>query len=59
LLVTAGFFREISREELFRYFTLTPADLVFIAPRGRGPVVRLGLAVTLARCRGWGSCRTR
>jgi hypothetical protein len=40
-------FPEISREELFRYFTLTSADLAFVAPRGRGPVVRLGLAVTL------------
>jgi hypothetical protein len=39
-------FPEISREELFRYFTLTPADMAFVAPQGRGPVVRLGLAVT-------------
>ena len=35
-------FPEISREELFRYFTLTPADLAFVAPQGRGPAVRLG-----------------
>ncbi len=40
-------FPEISREELFRYFTLTPADLAFVAPQGRGPAVRLGLAVAL------------
>ena len=37
---------EIGREELFRFFTLTPADLAFIDP-GRGPADRLGLAVTL------------
>lgn len=29
-------FPEISREELFRFFTLTPADIAFVAPRGRG-----------------------
>lgn len=41
-------FPEISREELFRYFTLTPADLAFVDPgRGRGPADRLGLAVAL------------
>ncbi|MGW0591330.1 DUF4158 domain-containing protein [Streptosporangium sp. NPDC002607] len=41
-------FPEIDREELFRFFTLTPADLAFIDPgRGRGPVDRLGLAVAL------------
>ncbi|MGH3700675.1 MAG: DUF4158 domain-containing protein [Pseudonocardiaceae bacterium] len=40
-------FPEISREELFRYFTLTPVDMAFVAPHGRGPVGRLGLAVTL------------
>ncbi len=41
-------FPEIGREELFRFFTLTPADLAFIDPgRGRGPADRLGLAVTL------------
>ncbi len=41
-------FPEISREGLFRYFTLTPADLGFVDPgRGRGPADRLGLAVTL------------
>jgi len=38
-------FPEISREELFRYFTLTPADVAFVAPRGRGKEVRLGMAV--------------
>lgn len=40
-------FPEISREELIRYFTLTPADAAFVARRGRGPAVRLGLAVSL------------
>lgn len=40
-------FPEISREELFRFFTLTSADVAFVAPRGRGPAVRLGLAVAL------------
>ncbi|WP_045440431.1 DUF4158 domain-containing protein, partial [Nocardia seriolae] len=40
-------FPEISREELFRYFTLSPADLAFVAPQGRGANVRLGLAVIL------------
>ncbi|MFF4418370.1 DUF4158 domain-containing protein [Streptosporangium sp. NPDC001559] len=40
-------FPEIGREELFRSFTLAPADVAFIAPgRGRGPTDRLGLAVT-------------
>ena len=29
---------EISRDELFRYFTLTPADAAFVDPgAGRGP----------------------
>ncbi|MDQ6791679.1 MAG: DUF4158 domain-containing protein [Candidatus Dormibacteraeota bacterium] len=38
--------REISQEELVRFFTLTPADLGFIqAHRGTGN--RLGLAVQL------------
>ncbi|GAB2450927.1 hypothetical protein GCM10027262_75180 [Nocardia tengchongensis] len=40
-------FPEISREELFRFFTLTPADIAFVAPCGRGQAVRLGLAVAL------------
>ena len=41
-------FPEIGREELARFFTLTPADVAFIDPgRGRGPADRLGLAVTL------------
>jgi len=41
-------FPEINREELIRFFTLTPADVEFIAPgRGRGPSDRLGLAVQL------------
>jgi len=41
-------FPEIGREELFRFFTLTSADVAFVDPgRGRGPADRLGLAVTL------------
>ncbi|MGF6888149.1 hypothetical protein ABIA39_006662 [Nocardia sp. GAS34] len=40
-------FPEISRDELFRFFTLAPADLAFIAPQGRGAGVRLGLAVAV------------
>ncbi|WP_308188379.1 Tn3 family transposase [Nocardia australiensis] len=41
-------FPDISREELFRYFTLTPTDIAFITPgRGRGPAERLGLSVAL------------
>ena len=42
-------FSDIGRDELVRYFTLTPADIAFIDPgRGRGPSDRLGLAVQLA-----------
>jgi hypothetical protein len=42
-------FPEISRDELFRYFTLTPADVGFVDPgAGRGPADRLGIAVQLA-----------
>ncbi|CCF63489.1 putative transposase [Nocardia cyriacigeorgica GUH-2] len=34
-------FPEIGREELFRFFTLSPADLAFVDPgRGRGPADR-------------------
>lgn len=41
-------FPDIGREELFRFFTLMPADLAFVDPgRGRGPADRLGLAVSL------------
>ncbi|MFI1461941.1 Tn3 family transposase [Nocardia carnea] len=41
-------FPEIGREELFRFFTLTPADVAFVDPgRGRGPADRLGLAIAL------------
>ncbi len=41
-------FPEINREELIRFFTLTPAHIEFIDPgRGRGPSDRLGLAVQL------------
>ena len=42
-------FPEISRDELFRYFTLTPADVAFVDPAaGRGPADRLGVAVQLS-----------
>ena len=41
-------FPEIGREELFRFFTLPPADSAFIDPgRGRGPADRLGPAVAV------------
>ncbi|MGS2591715.1 DUF4158 domain-containing protein [Streptomyces hebeiensis] len=41
-------FPEIGRNELFRFFTLTPADVVCVDPaRGRGPGDRLGLSVAL------------
>ncbi|GGM84379.1 hypothetical protein GCM10012275_63800 [Longimycelium tulufanense] len=41
-------FPEIGRDELFRFFTLTPADVAFVDPgRGRGPADRLGLSVAL------------
>ncbi|WP_433501788.1 Tn3 family transposase (plasmid) [Sphaerimonospora sp. CA-214678] len=42
-------FPDIGRDDLIRYFTLTPADVAFIDPgRGRGPSDRLGLAVQLS-----------
>jgi len=41
-------FPEIGRDELFRFFTLAPADVAFVDPgRGRGPADRLGLSVAL------------
>jgi len=41
-------FPEIGREDLFRFFTLAPADVAFVDPgRGRGPADRLGLAVAV------------
>ena len=41
-------FPDIDRDQLIRFFTLTPADVAFIDPgRGRGPTDRLGLAVQL------------
>nr|WP_239003568.1 DUF4158 domain-containing protein [Nocardia panacis] len=41
-------FPDISRDELFRYFTLIPSDIAFVTPgRGRGPAERLGLSVAL------------
>lgn len=42
-------FPEIGRDELARFFTLTPTDVAFVDPgRGRGPADRLGLAVALS-----------
>ncbi|MEU8110275.1 DUF4158 domain-containing protein [Nonomuraea muscovyensis] len=39
-------FPDIGRDDLIRFFTLTPADVGFVDPgRGRGPADRLGLAV--------------
>ena len=54
-------FLEIGREELFRFFTLTPADSAFIDPGRAGAEGRRtgsGSPLRCARCRGWGSCRT-
>jgi hypothetical protein len=52
-------FPEISRDELFRYFTLTPADAAFVDPgAGRGRVIGLGWLSSSRRCRGWGLCPT-
>ncbi len=42
-------FPEVGREELFRFFTLSPADVVFVAPvRGRGPAGFVGGVVHVA-----------
>lgn len=39
-------FPEISRDELFRYFTLSSADVAFVDPgAGRGPADRLGFVI--------------
>ena len=39
-------FPEIGREELFRFFTLAPADVAFVDPgRGRDTADRLGLVI--------------
>ncbi|MEU4345763.1 DUF4158 domain-containing protein [Nocardia sp. NPDC023852] len=47
-LVRLREFPDVSREELFRFFTLTPADIPFLTPgRGCGPAERLGLSVAL------------
>lgn len=41
-------FPEIGREQLFRFFTLTPAEVAFVDPgRGGGSADRLGLALVL------------
>jgi hypothetical protein len=41
-------FPDIGRDDLIRFFMLTPADVAFVDPgRGRGPADRLGLAVQL------------
>jgi hypothetical protein len=42
-------FPDIGRDDLIRYFTLTPADVAFVDPgRSRRLADRLGLAVQLA-----------
>jgi hypothetical protein len=42
-------FPDIGKDELIRFFTLTPADVAFVDPgRGRGAADRLGLAVQLS-----------
>ena len=42
-------FPDIGKDDLIRYFTLTPAGIAFADPgRGHGPVDRLGLAVQLS-----------
>lgn len=42
-------FPDISKDDLIRYFTLTPADIAFVdLGRGRGPADRLGFAVQLS-----------
>ncbi len=42
-------FPEITRDELFRYFTLTPTDVAFVDPGAdRGPGDRLGMAIQLS-----------
>src|SRR5258708_32880549 len=41
-------FPDIGKDDLIRFFTLTPADVAFVDPgRGRGPADRLGLSVQL------------
>ena len=52
-------FPEISREELFRYFTLTPAEMAFVDPgAARGSADRLGWLSNSRRFLGQ-ICRTR
>jgi Domain of unknown function (DUF4158) len=42
-------FLDVGKDELIRFFTLTPADVAFVDPgRGRGPGDRLGLALQLS-----------
>lgn len=39
-------FPDVGKDELIRFFTLTPADVAFVDPgRGRGPGDRLGAVV--------------
>ena len=53
-------FPDIGRDDLIRYFTLTPADVAFVDPgRGRGPLTGWALPFSFARCHGWGSCRMK
>lgn len=49
-------FPEIGREELFRCFTLAPADVAFVDPAGAaGRRTGWGCRWRCARCRGWAS----
>jgi hypothetical protein len=53
-------FPEIGRDELFRFFTLTSADVAFVDPgRGRGPADRLTRACLTSRSVSVKSSETR
>jgi hypothetical protein len=46
--VATRLFSDIGRDDLIRFFTLTPADVAFVDPgHGRGRADRLGFAVQL------------
>jgi hypothetical protein len=51
-------FPDIGKDDLIRYFTLTPADIAFVDPVvAAGLLTGLGLRSSCRRCRGLGSCR--
>jgi hypothetical protein len=53
-------FPDIGKDDLIRYFTLTPADIAFVDPgHGRGLLIGLGSRSSSRRCRGLGSYRMR